>query len=284
MATANQLDRSVDEDRLHTEALQTGQAAEGVVRALRHLVPDGAALAQFLEGFPERYLRTRSPQTVRGHLLAATGAGDRVLLVLPGTTAASAMVGEVTLVAQDRPLLFAELTAVLAAWGLDIVSAEAFSNARGIVVDTFQFSDPYRTLELNPEECDRFRRDLHSILETAATSERLPGLRRARRASPKYVVPTRIEADNSASSHSTLLQVVTQNVPGLLRTVAQAFSSFNCSLEVALVDTEGDMAIDVFYITRKGIRLTEGEVEELRSRLTYAIAENATRDRSGVVL
>ena len=40
---------------------------------------------------------------------------------------------------------------------MNIVKAEAFSDDAGIIVDTFQFSDPFRTLELNPSEVDRFR-------------------------------------------------------------------------------------------------------------------------------
>src|SRR2546429_7294906 len=38
----------------------------------------------------------------------------------------------------DRPFLFASLTGVLTAWGMNILKAEAFANAAGIVLDTFR--------------------------------------------------------------------------------------------------------------------------------------------------
>jgi UTP:GlnB (protein PII) uridylyltransferase len=38
---------------------------------------------------------------------------------------------DLTLVTTDRPLLFANMTGVLAAWGMSIVKANAFSNAAG---------------------------------------------------------------------------------------------------------------------------------------------------------
>ena len=61
-------------------------------------------------------------------------------------------VNEITLVTPDRPGLFADMAGVLSAWGMNIVKADAFSNAAGIIVDTFQFTDTYRTLELNASE------------------------------------------------------------------------------------------------------------------------------------
>ena len=76
---------------------------------------------------------------------------------------------EITLITADRPLLFADVAGVLSAWGMNIVKADAFSNAAGIIVDTFQFTDPFQTLALNPSEIDRF---LQSIRDVAA--QRVP--------------------------------------------------------------------------------------------------------------
>ena len=49
---------------------------------------------------------------------------------------------ELTLVTKDRPSLFATLTGVLAAWGMNIVKANAFSNQAGTVVDYALFHRP----------------------------------------------------------------------------------------------------------------------------------------------
>jgi [protein-PII] uridylyltransferase len=62
---------------------------------------------------------------------------------------------ELTLVATDRPFLFATLAGVLAAWGMNIVKANAFSNEAATVVDTLYFTDRFRTLELNLSEWER---------------------------------------------------------------------------------------------------------------------------------
>jgi [protein-PII] uridylyltransferase len=84
-----------------------------------------------------------------------------------------------------------------------------------------------------------------------------------------------VEFDETASSHSTLVQVIAQDLPGLLRAVSSTFSSLGYNLEVALIDTEGEMAIDVFYITREGMKLKELQERELSVALMSAIDENA---------
>ena len=270
MATANQLDRSVDEERVHLGGGQAGRQLEAMLQAFGRSAQERVALERFLEGLPERYLRTRSPETIRQHVLAAAGEGSGpVLLTQTGA------VGEVTVVTADRPQLFADLTAALAAWGLEVVSAEAFSNASEIVVDTFRFHDRYRTLELNREERARFLADLGDVSGSGLPPGRLRDTRRSHKTVRRRVVETRVEIDNAASSSSTLIQIVTQDIMGLLRTTALALSDFGCSVEVALIDTEGEMAIDVFYVTRKGEKLKDDESEDLRLRLAAAIDANA---------
>jgi [protein-PII] uridylyltransferase len=86
-------------------------------------------------------------------------------------------------------------------------------------------------------------------------------------------VATRLDFDNTASTHSTLLQVVAQDGPGLLRQIATTLAAHNCNIEVALIDTEGEIAIDVFYLTIGGAKLDQATQERLESALSLAIEE-----------
>jgi [protein-PII] uridylyltransferase len=47
------------------------------------------------------------------------------------------------------------------------------------------------------------------------------------------------------------------------------------NIEVALIDTEGDTAIDVFYVTRAGAKLDAEQQAGLMDALLKAIAANA---------
>jgi [protein-PII] uridylyltransferase len=64
-------------------------------------------------------------------------------------------------------------------------------------------------------------------------------------------------------------------MPGLLRAISQALAELGCNIEVALIDTEGETAIDVFYITRNGSKLDLVQQSELKQDLIDAISANA---------
>ena len=250
---------------------------------LHALVPGRqAALDVFLAGFPRRYLLTRTPEEVRDHFLLSLKL-DGELRPAPQPTHTDqlafkyASIHELTLVTHDRPMLFAPLAGALAAWGMNIVTADAFSNAAGLVVDSFRFTDTFRTLELNPTERTRFESSLRAVLAgTASVEPLLASRRRARRNLPKVNVQTRIDFDDRASTHSTLLQVVAQDTPGLLSALAQPIAHCGCNIEVALVDTEGEMAIDVFYLTRDRAKLDPAQQAHLKALLLAAMEQNVT--------
>ena len=268
LATASYLDRSVDDDRVGARV-----GRELVHRVVALLPGQKAAVLEYLEGFPERYVLTRTPEQVRAHFkMAMSFASNPVQLDFRYSPAVS----ELTLVTRDRPQLFATMAGVLAAWGMNIVTADAFSNRQGLVVDTFRFTDSFRTLEMNASEHETFVKSVHDGMTGAVSVEKLlSGRRRGRRKAPLIVVKTRVEFDDEASSHSTLLEVVAQDTTGLLRALSLTLAAQGCNIEVALVDTEGETAIDVFYLTRSGDKLDRVEEKALKEALLRAIEENA---------
>src|SRR6266850_2555324 len=262
VATSNHFSRTLDRDRLH--APDEGSLLERV----KTLAGDTSVeeIERFLEGFPRRYLAVHSAAEIAAHFALYRKLGtDPVQTELLATRHGFSL----TLLTADRPVLFATISGVLAGWGMNINKADAFANAAGVVLDTFHFADLHRTLELNPSEAERFRKSLADVVDGKAPLEPLLKSRESasRGRAPKVTVETRINFDDSSSAHSTLLEIVTQDHPGLVYEIGSALARLGCNIEVALIDTEGHKAIDVFYLTAQGKKLTTQKQELLREVL-----------------
>jgi [protein-PII] uridylyltransferase len=228
--------------------------------------------SEFLRGLPIRYLRTHSPEEIAEHIAlearvrASKSAAAVDLKRLEGAW-------QLTVVAADHPGLFAAAAGAISSFGMNILKAEAFANRQGMVLDTFTFEDPHRTLDLNPSEIDRLR----SIAERAISGKL--NVRDLLRNRPKKPLPSRkagfaprISFDAEASRTATLVEIVAEDRPGLLYDLASAISASGANIEVVLIDTQAHKAIDVFYLTAAGQKLDEAQQAGLGEALKGAIS------------
>ena len=262
-ATENYLNRSVDDQRLYV----AGEDAQ----QLERLVPTGEDAIEserfrnFLDGFPKRYLLTHSPAEISAHYRMYRRLGHSVAEI---SVTKRDEYYELVLVTTDRPFLFAKVAGTISSWGMNILKADACANSHGIVLDTLRFSDRFHTLDHNPSETTRLKQQLVAAISGELdVADLMKRKFQPEKQPPKVHAETRIHLDNECSSHSTVVEIVALDRPGLLYDISSTFAELGFNIDVGLIDTEGGIATDVFYITRQGAKLSIERQHELQNEL-----------------
>jgi [protein-PII] uridylyltransferase len=180
----------------------------------------------------------------------------------------------------DRTGLFSKIAGSLSATGLNILSAQIFTRADGIALDTFFVNDA-RTGGLAPRERhDKFAALLGKILSSEDID--LPSLiARAITDRPAYQayagehLTTKIHFDNEASDTRTLIEIETEDRLGLLYAISQTLTGLALDISAARIVTERGAAIDSFYVREPdGGKVVSAERQQLiEARLREAIGK-----------
>jgi [protein-PII] uridylyltransferase len=170
----------------------------------------------------------------------------------------------VTLCAPDRPGTLARAAGVLSLHRISVLKAQAFSTTSGLALERFVVR------ALSSRSWEGLEDDLR-----AAFSGRLALDARLRRKAADYrpsrplVVDVRVL--DTASDHSTLVEVRTVDALGLLYAISAALTELDADIHIAKIDTLGERVVDVFYVRSPwGSKLDTAQGAEV---------ERAIRDR-----
>jgi [protein-PII] uridylyltransferase len=231
-----------------------------------------AEVTGFLEGLPQRYLQLFDRRAVYDHVrLARDIHPDHVHLRLEPMDEA----WQLTVVTLDKPMLFANICGVLSSFGMDILRGQAMTNPNGLVLDVVQFVDSERFLALNPGAADAVLHAIEDVVAGRSTAaDRLRGRRaglQRRRAGRTAPI---VHADGDASRRYSVLEIVAPDELGLLFRISHAIATHGCAIDLVLIATEGDKAIDVFHITKGGAKLTAGDQRALTEHLQHLLEDD----------
>lgn len=166
-----------------------------------------------------------------------------------------------TVVAADRPGLFAKVAGVLALHGLDVRSATASQTTDGRAIEVFDV-DP--SLGREPA-WDRVATDLDAVLDGRLTlADRLVERSRnySRRYRPSAAKPADplVIVDNDASQRATVIEVRASDGVAVLHLITTALAHCGLDVQVARVSTIGHEVVDAFYVVdRAGAKVTDDE-------------------------
>jgi [protein-PII] uridylyltransferase len=243
-----------------------------------------------LDRFPLRYLHGTSPKRIAAHLdaIAKLEAGDvlveRIFNEELGTC-------EFTVITHDSltPGIFSKTAGVMAAQGLEIFDAQIVTRNDGIVVNTFQASDPDFTGVPPVERLDDTAETIIGVLKGLESVEQLRS-RKIRFSSASQASAERhaseVVIDNKISDRFTVIDVFADDTQGLLYVITHAIFRLGLSVQSARISTRLDDdiqqslrtggrhdVVDVFYVTdQQGEKIEDqGRLEEIRSTIKQDI-------------
>jgi [protein-PII] uridylyltransferase len=184
---------------------------------------------------------------------------------------------QITVVTRDRPGLFALITGVLWARGLNILSADIYTREPGVACDIIiveRVPDPLHYKEL----WTKVENDLiQSLANASYLDEILEGRRKSTILQPK-TGPRKndlVIIDEDASDFYTLIEVYTWDRPGVLHSITNALYEMGLTIQLAKISTPGAQVADVFYVTDlSGEKLMDYDKhEEIRVKLLQSLSD-----------
>jgi [protein-PII] uridylyltransferase len=182
---------------------------------------------------------------------------------------------EITLSAQDRRGLFADLCGAMAAFGANIAGARVYTSSSGEALDIFYVQDRHGE-PFGREDSSGLER-LTQALEAAARGDLL-NLERRRvdyTRTAAFAVAPSVALDNDASDAATVVEVSGRDRPGLLQSLARTLADAGLSVQSAHVENYGERAVDAFYvIDDQGDKLADPDrIACLKTSLTAVLLE-----------
>lgn len=228
---------------------------------------------QFLAGFPLRYLQNTPREEIYEHFrMASRLKGSRPVQtrLLKRRTHY-----DLCVVTPDRSRLFAAIAGLLSYFEMNILRGYGFSNQQGTILDFFQFADVRGVFRLNNSEKQRFL----NLLEQAVLGEvdvdlLLQGKEKSivfQRNTPGFEPSVYFEDD--PAGRYTIVEIIAPDGIGLLYRISREISRKQCDIKLVLISTEGGRAVDVFYLSHDGVKLSAELRTKLRAEILQALAQ-----------
>jgi len=169
----------------------------------------------------------------------------------------------------DRGGLFVRITDVLARQNLNIVDARLHHTDDGHLLDTFLVLDDNGSPIVRKTALKELNERLHAAL-IDENYKVYSGQIRIPRQLKHFPVPTSVQFSSSLAGEYNVLEIITQDRPGLLKEIAQILDSEDINIASARISTYGARAEDIFFITdRHNLPVADpAKLDDLRDALS----------------
>jgi [protein-PII] uridylyltransferase len=201
---------------------------------------------------PERYLRATDAARLASHFRLVRSRGTRPA-AFEWADRGDGQGTELTVTAADRPGLFATLAGTLTVQGLDILGADLFARADGVVLDTLRVAERPGQRAIRPERRSRLEAVVtEAVAGRLCVSDAFEGWRaESRRPRPsrgRAAQAPSVRFDQEASALATVVEVKAPDEAGLAYRLAHTLAGLELDILSARIATAKALAVDVFYV------------------------------------
>lgn len=181
----------------------------------------------------------------------------------------------------DRRGLLSDVAATLSGNGFDIIDCRTWVTTAGIVPATviysFRLSSIYPARVREEGTWSKLRKDLFAVARGQLDPQTLLAKRRAalvpKPADSGFDDPA-VKVEQRTSETATIVDIHTKDEVGLLSKLTKAITDSGNDIGYACINTMGDVAVDVFYVNRGGLKLNDEQAESLRTQLVRTLDLN----------
>jgi len=248
------------------------------VRKRKKLVADNLAddfeekaIKEELKNLDTRYVLSHPAREISEHLRVLLNRGEKTL-AMKVDHELEADCSRLIISTLDQPGLFSNITGVLAAAGVNILSAQIYTLKNGVAIDILRVNGNRGKIIDDKEKWHKVEETLAAAIEGRV---RVYDLVRKRKRAPLYPAAhkprfsARVEIDNEVSQNHTVIDLFADDRIGLLYDITRTLAALKLTIGVSKISTKVDQVADTFYVQDIfGDKITNPDkIEELRREL-----------------
>lgn len=254
---------------LYSEALSQ---IRGVGNITTH--PESKQIQAFLSQMPERYRVTTSSEEIQEDYTLFKSASEKGVSVEVRNS--NTDIVEVVISTNDSKGLFLKILDVISSFGLNIVKARLYPLKNSMIIDKIYISN-WHYVAWNGFE-DAFINDLCKKVLTDSDlmyvkNDFIDKPARDKSLKERYFINFEpfVELDNDISQNNTMMELFAEDRVGLLYDISKIFVAYDIDIISAIINTEGKIAHDIFYIQYKGGKILNIDALRLLKSIYYAV-------------
>jgi [protein-PII] uridylyltransferase len=154
---------------------------------------------------------------------------------------------ELTVCAYDAYGMFYRTAGTIASKNLNILRAQVYTSKSGVMIDTFQITDPAGKLYEYEDAWKSVLQDLRNALMNKVRPPETGQYASVPRLTT--TITPEVEFDNDASDAFTIIDITARDRVGFLYQVTKALYDLNLDIASAKIVTEGSRVMDSFYVS-----------------------------------